>query len=286
MSRLKGKPPVLIKKRLKAFFYGDAGTGKTYCAVQFPKTYYIDTEKGAEHKQYVDFLTKNGSVIYQTRDYDDLYSQVVALSVEKHNYETLVIDPCTSIYTNLVNFYGEKETKGDMGRPYKKANQKFEMLIDLLLRIDMNVIVTSHIKKEYGDSMTVIGETYDTYKKMKYLFDLTLESKMDNRSRIAVVKKSRIKNIEVDSVIKFDYTNIKSLIDKEWDISGEAVSLNLATEEQVMVLNNWYDEKKAYVPWMDKCLASVNVFDFSQLTSDQAEKMINSLIEKEVANGN
>jgi adenosyl cobinamide kinase/adenosyl cobinamide phosphate guanylyltransferase len=158
MSRLKGMPATITKKRLKAFFYGDAGTGKTYCSINFPKAYYIDTEKGAEHAQYVDLLNKNGSVVYQTRDYVNLYEQVEALAKENHNFETIIIDPITPIYTNLVDSLGTDKKAMAHGRHYGEANKKFERLLDLLLRIDMNVIITSHAKKEYGQDMYVLGK--------------------------------------------------------------------------------------------------------------------------------
>lgn len=48
-------------------------------------------------------------------------------------------------------------------------------LLDLLIRLDMNVIITAHAKNEYGDGMKVIGETYDCYKKLDYLFDLVIQ---------------------------------------------------------------------------------------------------------------
>ncbi|HHX4254290.1 TPA: AAA family ATPase [Legionella anisa] len=49
---LRARKPETIEKRLKVLFYGDAGVGKTTAAIQFPKPYLIDTEKGAENDQY------------------------------------------------------------------------------------------------------------------------------------------------------------------------------------------------------------------------------------------
>ena len=42
-------------------------------------------------------------------------------------------------------------------------------LLSLLLRLDMNVIITAHSKNEYGNNMVVLGQTFDCYKKLDYL---------------------------------------------------------------------------------------------------------------------
>ena len=44
--------------RLKLLLYGDWKVGKTYAACQFPESYFIDTERGAEQGQYIDLLKK------------------------------------------------------------------------------------------------------------------------------------------------------------------------------------------------------------------------------------
>ena len=94
---LRGKTPTTIEKRLKALFYGTAGAGKTTAALQFPRPYLIDTEKGAENDTYTKLLEKQGGVIFQTQDFDELLKEVKALLVEKHEFKTLIIDPLTTI---------------------------------------------------------------------------------------------------------------------------------------------------------------------------------------------
>lgn len=80
MSKLRGQTAIKTRKRVKAFFYGDAGTGKTTCAINFPKPYYIDTERGAEHAQYMNILQSNGGMVFQTRSFKDLFQEVLTLS--------------------------------------------------------------------------------------------------------------------------------------------------------------------------------------------------------------
>src|SRR5687767_10177232 len=100
---LRGVKPESLQKRLKALFYGKAGVGKTTAALQFPKPYVIDTEKGAENTQYTNLLIKSGGVIFQTSDFDELMKEVKSLLTERHEFKTLVIDPLTTLYNDLLD---------------------------------------------------------------------------------------------------------------------------------------------------------------------------------------
>ena len=77
MATLRGIKPTVVQKRLKALFYGGAGVGKTTAAIQFPKPYLIDTEKGATNDQYLEILNKNGGVIFSTVDFDELVQEIL-----------------------------------------------------------------------------------------------------------------------------------------------------------------------------------------------------------------
>ena len=68
---LRAVKPEAIEKRLKAFLYGAAGTGKTTFCASFPQAYFIDSERGCENQQYIDLLVKNGSSVFQTNDFDE-----------------------------------------------------------------------------------------------------------------------------------------------------------------------------------------------------------------------
>ena len=56
--QLRGSKPKTSKGRLKAFIYGESGSGKSYFCTHFPKPYYIDTEKGVERAKYVENIEK------------------------------------------------------------------------------------------------------------------------------------------------------------------------------------------------------------------------------------
>src|ERR1017187_4246782 len=98
---LRGIKPTTIEKRLKAFFYGAAGSGKTTASISFPRPYLIDCERGAENEQYVEKLDAQGGAIFQTSDFNELIKEIRSLLSESHEYKTLIIDPLTSVYNSL-----------------------------------------------------------------------------------------------------------------------------------------------------------------------------------------
>lgn len=228
---LRGKKPEQIEKRLKVLFYGTAGTGKTMASIQFPNPYLIDTEKGAENSQYVELLNANNGAIFQTSDFDEMIMEIKSLLSEKHKFKTLIIDPLTTVYTDLLE-KAEKEVGTQFGRHYGIANTKMKHMLNLLLRLDMNVIVTSHAKNEYGENLAVLGQTFDCYKKLDYLFDLVIEVQKRGSERVGLVKKSRLKSFTELEVFPFSYDEMSVKYGSDILIK-DATPEELATPEQI-----------------------------------------------------
>lgn len=272
---LRGINPESIQKRLKVFFYGGAGVGKTTTSIQFPKPYIIDTERGAENSQYIEMLKKHEGAIFQTSDFDELLKEVMALLTEKHDFKTLIIDPLTIVYNDLI----EKcsiQFGTEFGRHYNEANKKMKRLLALLIRLDMNVIITSHSKNEYGKDMTVLGQTYDCYKKLDYLFDLVLEVKVRGSERTAIVRKSRIDTFPVDSNFKFSYDEIADRYGRqtlERDVTPEV----LATEEQLLELNQLIQLHKITEITIYQWLTKAGCSSLEELNQDIITKLLNYL---------
>lgn len=212
---LRGKAPETVKKRLKALLYGVAGVGKTTCAIQFPKPYLIDTERGAENPQYVAALKASGGNYFFTTDADDLIKEVTALLSEKHDFQTLIIDPLTVIYNVLLDEAAE-EVGTDFGKHKGPANRKIKHLLTLLLRLDMNVIITSHSKPKWvrtkdakgKDTAVQEGQTFDCYDGLDYLFDLVFEIKRRGKDRIGVTRKSRLEAFPEGEEFEFGYAEV------------------------------------------------------------------------------
>src|SRR5439155_7926083 len=100
-SMLRARKPEAAVKRLKMFMFGPAGVGKTTAAIQFPQSYIIDGERGTEN--YDKLITASGSSVFQTTDINEVVQEVKSLLTEKHDFRTLVIDPITPVYNDLLD---------------------------------------------------------------------------------------------------------------------------------------------------------------------------------------
>src|SRR5437763_6969486 len=173
---LRAKKPQAVNKRLKLFMFGPAGEGKTTAAIQFPNSYIIDGERGTEN--YDKLITESGSVVYQTTDINEVVQEVKSLLTAKHDFRTLVIDPITPVYNDLLDKC-EVQVGADFGRHYGAANKTMKRLANLIMNLDMNVVITAHAKKEYQNGanggLAVAGQTFDGWKQLDYWFDLVVE---------------------------------------------------------------------------------------------------------------
>lgn len=275
---LRAKKPETIEKRLKVLFYGSAGVGKTTAAIQFPRPYLIDTERGAENDQYIEILNQKGGAIFQTASFEDLLGEVTTLLTEQHDFKTLIIDPLTVLYANLLD-ESEQKVGSKFGRHYNEANKKMKHLFNLLTRLDMNVIITSHAKNEYGDKLQVVGQTFDCYKKLDYLFDLVFRIEKKGDERHAFIQKTRIKAFPEGEYFPFNYDEIAKRYGKdilERDAKPEA----LATAEQIKKLNHLIEVLKVPEETVTKWLTKAQSSSLKEMPESAIQKCIQFLDEK------
>ncbi len=282
---LRAIKPSKIEKRFKALLFGGAGVGKTTAAIQFPKPYVIDTERGCENDSYIEILEQSGGVIYQTSDFDELLDEVKSLLSSKHDYKTLIIDPLTTIYDDLLDKSAKKlATPKDpsgtsFGKHYGMANKKMKHLCNLLLRLDMNVIITTHSKTVYGDNLSTLGNTYDCYKKLNHLFDLVLEVSSEYKKRTAEVIKTRLKGFPEFEIFNFSYEELEKRQGKEI-LEKKSIPEILASEEQVLemksLVTNLCIPDSVCDKWLDKAKSE----NFAEMKSSEIEKCIDYLKEK------
>ena len=230
---LRAKQPKDIPKRLKLLLYGPAGVGKTVAAIQMPQPYVIDCERGTDH--YGEQIDESGGVVFQTTLMAELISEVRSLVSEEHDYRTLLIDPITTVYQDLLDAC-EKEVGTKWGRHYGAANQQMKRLANLIMALDMNVIVTAHAKAVYGDNMTQLGQTFDGWKRLDYLFDLVLELERRGQKRIAKVIKTRIANFPDGDEFEWSYEAIADRYGRDI-LEKQAGIVPLATEDHVRRFN-------------------------------------------------
>ena len=226
---MRAKKPEAVTKRLKLFMFGPAGVGKTTAAIQFPNSYIIDCERGAEN--YDALVRASNSVLFQTTDIADVISEVKSLLTETHEYRTLVIDPITTVYNDLLDKC-ESQVGADFGRHYGAANKQMKRLANLIMALDMNVVITAHAKTEYGQNFAKIGYTFDGWRQLDYWFDLVVELGKKGKKRFAKVVKTRLEPFGDEETFEWSYDSIKRRYDASI-LEREAHVVKLATPEQV-----------------------------------------------------
>ncbi len=173
----------------------------------------------------------------------------------------------------------EKKVGNEFGRHYGEANKSMKRLISWLLKLDMNVIITSHSKNEYGDQMKVIGQVPDCYKKLDYIFDLVMEVQNRNGDRFAKIIKSRIKNFVELEMIPFSFEEISKRYGLE-EIERDAVPLKLASQNQLDRLNSLIELLKVPSEVTEKWFKKAEVSSFSEMNDEMIQKCIDLLDKK------
>jgi len=267
---LRARKPEAITKRLKMFMFGPAGVGKTTAAIQFPNSYIIDCERGAEN--YDKLITASNSAVFQTNDINEVISEVKALLTEKHDYRTLVIDPITTVYNDLLDKC-ETQVGADFGRHYGAANKQMKRLANLIMALDMNVVITAHAKAEYGQNFSKIGYTFDGWKQLDYWFDLVVELTKKGKKRMARVTKTRVETFPDEEMFEWSYDAIKRRYDLA-TLEREANAMKLASPEQVRELRELLNVVRLPEGTVDKWLAKAGVDLLEDMPAEAVVKCI------------
>lgn len=287
---LKGVKPESKEKRLKLFLYGPAGVGKTTAAIQFPNSYIIDMERGADH--YGESITRAGSVIFQTVNPDEVKEEIKALLTEKHNYRTLIIDPITSLYNALQDKWSrifEKHAKTqeqaeiqDFGMRYwGRVKSEYKAIQRMLMNLDMNVIITSHQKDIYGMGMQKVGVGPDSMKGDTYFFDFVFALDSVNGKRIArtIKERAEIGKNKFPESFEWSYDNFLGFYGKDI-ITREAVAVEMATPEQVEEITHLLSVVKIDDGTINGWFTKHDVDSWDQLTKEQIQKYIDAIHKK------
>lgn len=278
---LRGKKPKDIEKRLKVLLYGAAGVGKTTAAIQFPRPYLVDTERGAENPEYVKRLEKSGGAYWHTTSPDELIAEVMQLISSKHPYKTLAIDPLTVIYNELLDKGIEEAGGTDFGRHKIGPDRIIKHLTTLLFRLDMNVIITSHAKPLWIRSRDARGKetavqegmTYDCYGRLDYMFDLVIEIAKRGNERVGIVKKTRLAGFPEGEVFPFSYDEIARRYGRDI-LERDCVPVELASVEQVREIEALLSERTNGKDLADKWLKKADADNFSEMSAEAIVKCI------------
>ena len=272
---LRAKKPTNKTKRLKLFMYGDAGVGKTTAGLQLPMPYIIDAERGTEN--YHKKINKVGGAVFNTTDILEVIEEVRKLSTEEHGFKTLVIDPITPLYFDLIDKC-ELEVGSEFGRHYGEANKYMKRLINLIMRLDMNVVVTAHAKVVYGDDMKKLGITFDGWKKLDYIFDLVLElRKQTPTKRYAKVVKTRIESFPDGETFEWNYDSLTERFSQA-ELERDVDVITTATAAQVKEIETLSEKLVDGDDFVAACLRKAGVQQLLDLTEVQAQKVIDHFI--------
>lgn len=283
---LRGKKPNSENQRLRMLLSGPAGVGKTTAAIQMPKPYIIDCERGAQNPEYTKKIIAAGGEIFEPADMHDIIKEVRELMAGGHDFLTVVIDSITAPYHALGD-EGERKVGTEFSKNYKQYADKFvRRLVHLLTVIDMNVVVIAHEKAKWGKDAkgdpSVLGVTFDGYQKLDYMFDLYLQlSKDEKRKRKAFVEKTRYEQFPDGDSFEWSYSELARRMGD--DLTRDVHAIELATPEQVARLEFLMapltgDQTKAW--GIDKALKGVE--SIADLTAERIAAAI-AFIEKKAA---
>lgn len=280
------------KPRLKLFIYGEWKIGKTTAALQFPKPYFIDTENGAAHSKYQELIAASAGDRTHLTTYEEIVEDVAQLATTNHEYYTLVIDSLSTIYGNMLDRAAMKLAKDEndsgteFGRHKELPDRKIKRLFDSLLKLDMNVIITSRSKTKWekaGGDFKEAGNTFDCFKNSPYEFDLILEITKQGSKRIAVVKGSRLKYFGENELFEFSYVEIKKRYEEEYGAGSlEKViePVELISDEDAEQLDQLFSLLKEGEELKTKILNKAKIEKIKELTKEQAKSSIKFLNDK------
>src|SRR6185503_9039305 len=267
---LRARTPDAVTKRLKMFMFGPAGVGKTTAAIQFPNSYIIDGERGTEN--YDKVITASNSVVFQTTDMNEVVQEVKSLLTVRHDYRTLVIDPISTIYNDLLDKC-ETQVGADFGRHYGAANKTMKRLSNLIMNLDINIIMTAHAKAEYGENFRKLGYTFDGWRQLDYWFEMVVELGKKGKKRMAKVVKTRLEVFPDEDVFEWSYDAIRKRYDASI-LEREATAVALASNEQVREIKELLHVVRLPDGLVDKWFSKANVDTWEDMPSDAISKCI------------
>ncbi len=288
-SKLKAIPPkTAAPSKPKVLIFGKPGVGKTWATLDFPTPFYIDTEGGADLAHYTAKLEAAGGGYLGpnegSTDFATIIEQVKALTTERHEYRTLVIDSITKVFN--LEIAREVERLGDkdaFGASKKPALAAIRALVAALMRLDMSVVLIAHEKEQWGKddkgNREVVGATFDCWDKLEYELHLALHITKQGASRYATVRKTRLLGFPDATRFSWSYDEFANRFGRDV-IEKSAAPIELASADQVAEAERLLDAVKMPDGWAEKCLTAAGVDALSELTAEQLGKMITAMKER------
>lgn len=282
-------------KKLKLLSSGPSGSGKSSLIASFPRCLVFDSELGMSH--YAALLKSSGSSVIQTNDPKVILEEVRLLMTGDHDYLTVAIDPCTNIWHEEID-NAESAVGDEYGKHYSKAGRNTRRLVNLLMRLDMNIIFSAHQKEVWGKKGEIDHYTFDGWKQSDYIFDLWLQHKaelIDSAAgkRVvfsAIVRKTRLEGFPTFSEIQLgesDSSGNKKIY--SYDVIAERFGrallesapgkIEFATAEQVAETKALIEKVMPAKTWFDAVYKWAGAEEFADFSREQIEVVLKRLKE-------
>lgn len=289
-SKLKAVKPAEAKPgKAKVLIFGEPGVGKTWASLDFPAPYFFDIEGGASQEQYTAKLkASNGMYVgfdQGAQDFNEVLEQVKGLATEKHQFKTVIFDSISKLYNLEIARENERiigaGKKDEFGSSKKPAVRYMQRLVSWLQRMDMNCLIIAHGKAEWGKDdksgeRTEIGRTFDSWEKLSFELDLTLEIFKQGPNRLARVRKTRLAGFKDGEVFPWSYAEFAKRYGEK-DINEETKVINLPTEEMLTSLYGLMHQKKTEEAEIEKWLNAAKVSSFEEMDAEKVTKLIEHL---------
>lgn len=289
--------PEAVKPRIKAVLRGPMGSGKTHMALKSPgRIAVIDTEGAAQW--YVEREGFEEFDIVTATNYAAVVNAVDWLAANPGQYETLVIDSMSLIYTRLQDSATAARTAQAVsrgldpmdvdieGRDWNKISRLSKTLGAKLINLPMHVIVISREKEKKDKQGNLIEHTVDAAKGLESDFAIVVRLQMKGQRRVATIIKdwtgvhganSEIEDpqwgtvfgplLKVRATAKAD---VKAIAD-DTNADAAAFGAKLATPDRVAEL---YGAMEAAGFDPEELRVSRNWPEFSQMPADMVEQLL------------
>jgi hypothetical protein len=275
-------PKTASAKKPKILLFGKPSVGKTYNSLDFPSVYFIDCESGANLSHYTDRLRASKGVYMGVEqgslDFETVISQIQALATQPHEFKTVVIDSVSKLFNTAIAMEAERlGDKNAFGADKKPAVANMRRLVNWLSRIDMNVVLISHEKAEWGvDSKgqrSEIGSTFDCWEKLNYELDLCLNIIKTGPIRIARVTKSRLTEFPDASTFPWSYAEFAKIYGEDV-IEKKSEAIVLATSKQLSEIKKLIETVRLPEGQETKWLSAAQIYGWQEMSSERIARAI------------
>jgi hypothetical protein len=195
-----------------------------------------------------------------------------------------VIDSVSKLFNTAIAAEAErileKGNKDEFGASKKPAVANMRRLVNWLSRIDMNVILVSHEKSEWGlnakGERVEIGSTFDAWEKLEYELDLCLNIIKNGPQRMARVRKSRLPGFQDAVMFPWSYDDFSKLYGKEI-IEKKSQAITLATPEQLVEIKKLFETVRLPDGQEEKWLSAAQVSGWDEMSTERIAAAIDHI---------